>query len=221
VDFLCSLSIFLRGKYKSAKICVKYKNLKGNCFCFSTNKQHTQSHEVSHDHTQTIAMVMKTYLDGDKMTTEVKVVSHVEGKPSMVCQWNNEYLRVRVYCDKPEIDALVMVTHTRVKLSGCPKHASFTMHQQALTIEEWKQQGGVTLANGTYVYVMGREMYKVSRARKGDSMYCSCPAWKFQNLHPLRRTCKHCEAVCGKENEAIRIALATVCILQKKNIKVV
>jgi hypothetical protein len=90
-----------------------------------------------------------------------------------------------------------------------------------MTTEEWKQQGCMTLANGASVYVMGREMYKVSRARKGDSMYCSCPAWKFQNLHPLTRTCKHCEAVCGKENEALRIAKATVCILQKKTIAAV
>ncbi len=116
-----------------------------------------------------MAMVMKMYVDGDKMTTD--------------------------------------------------RHDNQRAH--APTIEEWKQQGGVTLANGTSVYVMGREVYKVSRARKGDSMYCSCPAWKFQNLHPLRRTCKHCEAVCGKENEALRIAMATVCILQKKTIAAV
>lgn len=164
-------------------------------------------------------------MDGDKMTSEVKVISHVEGKFSMVCQWNDEYIRVRVSCDKPEIDSFVMVTHKNVKLSGCPKYATFTKSsedkQQAPTIEEWKKQGGVTLANGASVYVMGREMYKVSRARKGDSVYCSCPAWRFQRVHPLRRTCKHCEAVCGEDNEAIRIAKATVCILQKNAIAIV
>ena len=85
----------------------------------------------------------------------------------------------------------------------------------AMTIEEWTNEGGITLMPGESVEVKGRTVYKVSRARNGYGIFCNCSAWKFQKLHPLRRSCKHCEAVCGKDNEQLRVATATVYLLSK------
>lgn len=83
----------------------------------------------------------------------------------------------------------------------------------APTIEEWEAEGGIILNPSESVFVKGtKETYKVTRG-KADGVYCSCAAWKFQRLNPLRRTCKHCEAVCGKEAEALRIAMNTVKLL--------
>ena len=83
----------------------------------------------------------------------------------------------------------------------------------AATIEEWEAEGGIILNPGESVFVKGtKDTYKVTRG-KADGVYCSCAAWKFQRLNPLRRTCKHCEAVCGKEAEALRIAMNTVKLL--------
>jgi hypothetical protein len=83
----------------------------------------------------------------------------------------------------------------------------------AATVEEWEAEGGIILNPGESVFVKGtKDTYKVTRG-KADGVYCSCAAWKFQRLNPLRRTCKHCEAVCGKEAEALRIAMNTVKLL--------
>ena len=38
-----------------------------------------------------------------------------------------------------------------------------------------------------------------------NSYYCSCPAWKYQVLHPKLRTCKHIKAIRGEEAEKQRI----------------
>jgi hypothetical protein len=29
---------------------------------------------------------------------------------------------------------------------------------------------------------------------KDGNVYCSCPAWRFQKVHPHARTCKHIKA---------------------------
>lgn len=76
-------------------------------------------------------------------------------------------------------------------------------------IEKWIQHGGYELAPGESVQVKGSEdnIYIVKRSQKiPTSVYCSCPAWKYQRLNPLLRTCKHCQAVCGASAEATRIA---------------
>ena len=155
-------------------------------------------------------------------TANVKVVAHVADKSSIICKWNDQdYLRVRVSGTKPVIDSNIAITYKTSKESGCPKNASFhatkiqetSLVEVAPTVEDWEAEGGIILNPGETVFVKGRETYKVSRARQGDGIFCNCAAWKFQKLHPLRRTCKHCEAVCGKQNEALRIAMATVKLL--------
>jgi hypothetical protein len=35
--------------------------------------------------------------------------------------------------------------------------------------------------------------YDVKLGKDGN-VYCSCPAWRFQKLHPHQRTCKHIKA---------------------------
>lgn len=32
------------------------------------------------------------------------------------------------------------------------------------------------------------------RMGKDGNVYCTCPAWKFQKVHPKARTCKHLKA---------------------------
>lgn len=160
--------------------------------------------------------------------TRVMVIGHIIGKKSIVCQWNADIMRVRVNGDvMPIIGKEITVSYNKTKLSGCPMYASYTSMQieetliidTPATIEEWEARGGITLEQGQSVFVTGRKTYKVTRGRKGDGMYCSCDAWKYQRLHPLCRTCKHCEAVCGKSIEAMRTAVNTVTVLQAKMIK--
>lgn len=78
------------------------------------------------------------------------------------------------------------------------------------TTSEWAALGGYTLFPGEEVQVKGTkptDIYVVKRSAKvPHSVYCSCPAWKFQRLSPVLRTCKHCQAVCGIVNEAKRVA---------------
>jgi DNA ligase-1 len=37
--------------------------------------------------------------------------------------------------------------------------------------------------------------YKIMRAKRIDSVYCSCDAWKYQRLAPALRSCKHIRAI--------------------------
>jgi hypothetical protein len=157
-------------------------------------------------------------------TATVKVIGHVANMPSILCKWNDqEYLRVRVSGTKPAVDTDITITYKASKDSGCPKNASFklippptetSLAEAAPTVEEWEAEGGITLTNGESVFVKGsRENYQVSRARQGEAIFCNCPAWKFQKKNPFCRTCKHTEAVCGKQAEALRVAVATVALL--------
>ena len=81
-----------------------------------------------------------------------------------------------------------------------------------------KAKGGYVLKNGESVQVASDKdpslTYTVTRAHKGASVYCSCPAWKFQRLNPAVRTCKHCIAVCGAKEERLRTASATLHLSQ-------
>jgi hypothetical protein len=75
-------------------------------------------------------------------------------------------------------------------------------------IHQWKNYGGYELAPGESVKVKGSfdNVYIVKRSQKiTNSVYCSCPAWKYQRLNPIYRTCKHCQAVCGEVAESLRI----------------
>ena len=91
--------------------------------------------------------------------------------------------------------------------------ATTTVTETIPSVEDWEAEGGIVLNNGESVFVKGRQTYKVSRARQGDAIFCSCSAWKFQKKSPLARTCKHTEAVCGKNAEALRVAIATIALL--------
>jgi hypothetical protein len=164
-------------------------------------------------------------------TAMVKVMQHINDSQSIICKWNNkDTLRVRVVGIKPTINTEIQITYKHSKESGCPKNASYhepkTQSQSsttvaetetAATIEEWEAEGGITLSNGESVFVKGtRETYKVSRARQGNAVFCGCAAWKFQKANPLCRSCKHTIAVCGKMNESLRVAVATVALLSAK-----
>lgn len=81
------------------------------------------------------------------------------------------------------------------------------------TIDEWKALNGYALKEGECVRVIGESgnTYFVKKSNKNPfSVWCSCPAWKYQRLTPTLRTCKHCIAVCGKEKEDERIKNAAL-----------
>lgn len=63
------------------------------------------------------------------------------------------------------------------------------------------------LEPGQRVQVKGeQDTYTITRsAKEPRSVYCSCPAWKYQRINPLVRTCKHCIALLGKDNEEARV----------------
>lgn len=85
-------------------------------------------------------------------------------------------------------------------------------------IVDWEKVGGYALVAGESVWVRSsttQERYKVTRAASDPmSVYCSCPAWKFQRLTPRVRTCKHCIAVCGDVEEKRRVAQLTLEMLE-------
>jgi hypothetical protein len=76
-----------------------------------------------------------------------------------------------------------------------------------------------TLEPGSRVKVqLDGGIYEVSRsAKEPNRVSCNCPAWMYQRLNPLVRTCKHCRYVCGSENEAARISAnkATLIVMNK------
>jgi hypothetical protein len=159
----------------------------------------------------------------DTHTCIVKVVGQVAGKQSIVCEWDGKAtIRVRVIGGLPKIDEEITITFKHTKEDGCPKFATYrsndnkteTAASEAASVEQWKEREPIVLRNGEHVLVKGSgTTYKVTRAKEGDGMYCSCPAWKYQRKNPAMRTCKHCEAVCGEKNEAIRVAQATLRLL--------
>ena len=38
--------------------------------------------------------------------------------------------------------------------------------------------------------------YEIKRGANGH-IYCSCPAWRYQKLPPMKRTCKHLKALAA------------------------
>jgi hypothetical protein len=90
------------------------------------------------------------------------------------------------------------------------KELQVPLRPKAKTIVQWTEEGGYELKNGEGVEVASEKdesvVYVVKRAKQGTSVYCSCPAWKYQRLSPVCRTCKHCTAVLGKKADAERVA---------------
>jgi DNA ligase-1 len=77
------------------------------------------------------------------------------------------------------------------------------------TSKEWDKLGGYPLENGERVSVQGGSLYVVARALKGNSVYCSCPSWRFQHIPGVARTCKHVRSVIGIEADKTRLEAVT------------
>jgi len=133
----------------------------------------------------------------------------------------------------PCIGAYVTIKYSQSTVTGLPKFAQLAKGEKkthvtlmpqtpppiadALTVKQWMAKGGYVLKNEESVYVKSNnsdEIYTVKRAKQGDSVYCSCYAWKYQKMNPMCRTCKHCTAVLGAKADAIRVAKA---VLEKMN----
>lgn len=44
----------------------------------------------------------------------------------------------------------------------------------------------------------GKTSYDIKLGKDGN-VYCTCPAWKFQKLHPQQRTCKHIKSAQSQD----------------------
>jgi len=44
----------------------------------------------------------------------------------------------------------------------------------------------------------GKTEYQIKLGKDGN-VYCSCPAWRFQKLHPHQRTCKHIKSAQAQD----------------------
>ena len=135
-------------------------------------------------------------------------------------------------CEEPSTPSLVMPALAKLKIASPealpepkaqkPQNSKTQVEANAKTQVEWEANGGYELANGESVFVISSSNssihYKVSKAATGSSVYCSCPAWKFQKLNPAVRTCKHCIAVCGAKAERLRCAKATMCLQQMNDL---
>jgi len=76
------------------------------------------------------------------------------------------------------------------------------------TIGEWKKNQIKTYPLHHFIVKSEQDenkQYKIIYIEKNNSFFCECLAWKFQNLNPKHRTCKHIKAVRGEEIEQIRI----------------
>ena len=162
---------------------------------------------------------------------------------SLVCENDGKKFKVSVKSfTPPAIGSSVTIQYTQTTCTGLPKFPYLLSKENRIvvdlkratkldkvvppksftdkkTIEDWTLLGGYELRNGERVKVISDNNpnveYVVARAQKGTSVYCECPSWKFQRVNPVCRTCKHCEAVCGARNEAIRVARANLYLLER------
>jgi len=124
---------------------------------------------------------------------------------------------------KPDTAEASAKTHVEASAKTHVEASAKTLVEaSAKTYAEWEAAGGYELSHGESVLVISATnpsiQYKVTKATSGTSVYCSCPAWKFQKLNPAVRTCKHCIAVCGAKAERVRCALATMCLQQMNDL---
>jgi len=152
---------------------------------------------------------------------------------SLVCEvpTGNKTFKVQYKSyNAPAIGTTISIKYSQTTVNGLPKFPQMLkssldgpvapkpncpkiIDDNALTFSQWKTRGGYALENGEEVHVKSdrsNEIYVVKKAKKGDSVYCSCQAWKYQKLNPLYRTCKHCVAVLGAKEDAIRVAKAVL-----------
>jgi len=134
--------------------------------------------------------------------------------------------------EQPSTPSLVMPAFAKLKITtptseaktqtNVEASAKTQVEASAKTYAEWEANGGYELSNGESVLVISAAnpsiLYKVAKAASGTSVYCSCPAWKYQKLNPAVRTCKHCIAVCGAKAERLRCAQATMCLQQMNDL---
>ena len=111
----------------------------------------------------------------------------------------------RKYVKKPKNTETTETTENKPE----PKTDITELSYLTMTEYQWIRRGGYVMQRGEKVGVIGSkgDVYNVIKAKRDDSIYCSCPAWKYQKKHPGFRTCKHCIAVCGEEQEEARCKL--------------
>ena len=79
-------------------------------------------------------------------------------------------------------------------------HDKVAVEEPCFTIEELSRMDRIALSPGDTVRVRSSTnacVYVVTMPKMGNTVYCSCPAWKFQKKPASARTCKHCIAVAG------------------------
>ncbi len=97
--------------------------------------------------------------------------------------------KVRTPSEQAVLDSLVDSLADELALKA-------VLQEPVISIESLKVSGGQHLKPGEQVKIRGSggAVHTVTMSEKGN-LYCSCPAWKFQEKPSESRTCKHCDAV--------------------------
>jgi hypothetical protein len=116
----------------------------------------------------------------------------------------------------PRIDTNIKVKHIGWTKHGLPKYPSIVRPDRpdAECVKKKDTLFPVTLIAGKSVTVPSTSnpeiSYTVKMSKASNSVYCSCPGWKYQKKNPLLRKCKHTVHVCGLAFIDALIANATL-----------
>lgn len=124
---------------------------------------------------------------------------------SLVCVLTENKKEFRVVFksnDPPKVGSIVSIDCNGLSKNGIPLNSrlskSKTKTQKTQKKEEEQPKTIIAvnvLGPGEHCHIQSKtdpkKYYKITRPKNGDSVYCSCPAWKFQRKNPLVRTCKH------------------------------
>ena len=97
-----------------------------------------------------------------------------------------------------EIIATPLLSEPKVVIESEPKVlTSFVKSIRGNNLGEYTEQtvlemkGQMCPLNWLILKSKSGGTYKITMSKMGQ-IYCDCPAWKYQSLHPKNRTCKHC-----------------------------
>jgi hypothetical protein len=127
----------------------------------------------------------------------------VEGYVSslVVCTDNLEFKVTFKRTDAPVIGSLIQLSHQGFTRRGLPLYPKFD-GVIMMGEKETTKKRIISLQPGEAMPIESKThpgiIYIIIMSHSGKHMYCTCPAWKYQRLNPLLRTCKHLQEVLGQ-----------------------
>lgn len=122
---------------------------------------------------------------------------------SLLCALENGADETRLFkvtfkrTNAPAVGSTIHISHKGFTRKGLPMYPKY----EGLVEEkdmEGKRKPLMLLKAGQSIHIESTTQpgtfYAITRSHNGTHVYCSCPAWKYQRLNPLLRTCKHLQA---------------------------